>query len=151
MSHVVSIKTELRDLDAVKAACQELGLTFRENHKTISWYGEWVNDYDAEDAAYKLGITPDQYGKCDHAIEVPGSLYTVGLLRNPATGGYRIYFDFYGKEGRRIQEVLGKNGQKLLQYYAAHKAAMEARRKGYIVSRQSASNGNIKLVITGMA
>lgn len=150
MSHVVSIKTELRDIEAVKAACKELGLVFKENQKTIRWYGQWMNDYDAADAAYKLGIDPKQYGTCNHAIEVPGSNYDVGLLRNPVTGGYRIYFDFYGCNGRRIQEAIGEHGGKLVQYYAAHKATMAARAKGYLVSRQTAANGNIKLVVTGV-
>lgn len=149
MSHVVSIKTELKDIAAVKAACAELGLTFRENQKTIRWFGKWVNDYDAEDAAYKLGITTDQYGKCDHAIEVPGCNYDIGLIHNPATNGYKLYFDFYG-EGRKIQHALGDNGQKLLQYYAVHKTTIEARRKGWIVQRKTATNGTVQLTVTGL-
>lgn len=149
MSHVVSIKTELRDLEAVKAACKELGLTFHEGQKTIRWYGRWMNDYDGEDAAFKLGIKPEQYGNCDHAIELPGCRYDIGLLRNPATGGYKLYFDYFG-EGQKIQAALGDNGQKLLQYYAANKATAEARKKGYTVQRQTARNGTLKLTITGM-
>ncbi len=149
MSHVVSIKTELRDLKAVKAACAELGLVFKENQKTIRWYGRWVNDYDADDAAYKLGIKTEQYGTCDHAIEVPGSGYDVGLLRNPATGGYRLYFDFYGHDGRTIQNVIGKNGETFLQYYAAHKVALESKLKGYMVQRKKVGH-NLELTITNI-
>lgn len=149
MSHVVSIKTELKDLEAVQAACKELGLVFHAGQKSIRWYGSWMNDYDGEDAAYKLGIKPEEYGKCDHAISLPGCGYDIGLLMNKATGGYRLYFDYYG-EGHKIQAALGANGQKLLQYYAANKATMEARRKGYIVTRQTAATGNIKLCITGL-
>ena len=148
MSHVVSIATELRDLEAVKAACKDLGLVFKENQKTIRWYGQWVNDYDAEDAAYKLGIKTEDYGKCDHAIEVPGCDYDVGLLRNPATGGYRLYFDFWGGNGQKIQQAIGPNGGKLVQGYAAHKATAAARAKGYMVQPQAGANGHIKLIIT---
>ena len=151
MSHVVSIKTEFKDLAAVRAACAELGLTFKEGQKTIRWFGRWVNDYGAADAAYKLGIKPKQYGTCDHAIEVPGSDYDVGLLHNPETGGYKLYFDFWSSNGRAIQAAIGANGQKLLQYYAAHKATMEAKRKGWIVQRTMADNGSIKLQVTGVA
>jgi hypothetical protein len=150
MSHVVSIKTELRDIEAVKKACAELGLVFKENQKTIRWFGQWVNDYSAEDAAYKLGIKTEQYGTCDHAIEVPGSDYDVGLLQNPDTGGYRLYFDFFGQHGHRIQEAIGQNGQKLLQYYAAHKVAMEAKMKGYFVQRNTTGDGALKLTITNV-
>jgi hypothetical protein len=148
MSHVVSIKTEFRDLNAVKAACNELGLVFKEGQKTIRWFGRWVNDYDKADAAYKLGIDTKLYGTCDHAIEVPGSSYDVGLLKNPETGGYKLYFDFFGTAGYRIQQAIGTNGQKLLQYYAAHKAAIEAKLKGYLIQRIPAKDGHLKLQIT---
>lgn len=148
MSHVVSIKTELRDLDAVEAACKELGLTLKRGQKSIKWYGRWVNDYDAADAAYKLGIKTEDYGKSDHAITVPGSGYEVGLLRNPATGGYKLYFDFYGHNGQAIQKAIGQNGEKLVQLYATHKATSDLRKKGMIVQRQVGANGSIKLVVT---
>ena len=149
MSHVVSIKTEFRDLKAVQAACAELGMTFKENQKTIRWYGRWVNDYDAEDAAYKLGIEPKLYGTCDHAIEVPGSDYDVGLLQNPVTKGYKLYFDFYSTHGKAIQAAIGKSGEKLLQYYAVHKLAMEAKLKGYMVQRKPVGE-KIELTITNV-
>ena len=149
MSHVVSIKTEFRDLAAVKAACAELGLTFKEGQKKIRWFGKWVNDYDAADAAYKLGIKPEQYGTCDHAIEVPGSGYDVGLLHNPETNGYKLYFDFWGGHGKAIQNAIGNNGETLLKYYAAHKTTMEAQKKGWLVTRSIKPTGEIKLQITG--
>jgi hypothetical protein len=148
-SHVVSIKTEFRDLEAVKRACKELGLVFKENQKTIRWYGKFMNDYDGEDAAYKLGIKPEQYGTCDHAIEVPNSDYDVGLLRNPETKGYKLYFDFWGSHGKAIQEAIGKNGEKLLQYYAAAKVQMEAKLKGYLVQRKPVGD-KIELTITNV-
>jgi len=149
MSHVVSIKAELRDLAAVKAACLELGLKFKENQKTIRWFGRWVDDYDRDNAAYKLGIKPDQYGTSDHAIEVPGCGYDIGLLQNPETGGYKLYFDFYG-QGRQIQQVIGTNGQKFLQIYSAHKLTMESKKKGWLVNRQHQTNGDIKLEIVSL-
>src|ERR1039458_8209022 len=136
MSHLVSIKTELRDIEAVKRACKDLGLVFKENQRTIRWYGRFLADYDGEDAAFKLGIDPKDYGTCSHAIEVPGSNYDIGLIRNPATNGYRIYFDFYGSHGAAIQAEIGHNGEKLLQYYAAAKVSMEAKLKGYLVQRK---------------
>jgi hypothetical protein len=147
MSHVVSIQTQVHDLNAVKAACQELGLTFKENQKTIRWYGKWVDDYSRDDAAYKLGIPTDKYGTSDHAIEVPGSSYDVGLLKDEKTGGYRLYFDFYANNGKVIQEAIGQNGQKFIQYYAAHKIAMESKLKGYFIQHKNESNGHIKLTI----
>jgi len=151
MSHVVAIKTELTDLAAVKAACKELGLVFKEGQKTIRWFGEWMNDYAAADAAYKLGIKPEQYGTADHAIEVPGSGYDVGLLRNPETGGYKIYFDFFGQDGAKIQKAIGEGGEKLLQRYAVIKTENTAKAKGWLTTRKNVPNTQkIQVVITGV-
>lgn len=150
MSHVVAIKTEVFSLEAVKRACKVLGLTFHENQKTIRWFGRWVNDYDAADAAYRLGIQPEDYGKSDHAISVPGSDYDVALLKNPATGGYKIYFDFWGGHGHRLMEVMGgQSGDRFVQEYAAQAALIEAEMLGYYAERKTLADGTIEIAVTG--
>ena len=149
MSHVVSIKTELKDLKAVKAACAELGFTFNENAKTWRWYGRWVNDYDKEDAAYKLGIKPEDYGKCDHSISIPGCGYDIGLMLNPETKGYRIVFDFYGSEGGKLRKAVGSTGEKLIQYYGIHKTTTLAQSRGHSVNRVAGKDGKVHLTVSG--
>lgn len=149
MSHVSAIKTEVRDLGALKAACQDLGLTFLENQTTFKWFGRWVNDYDADDSAYKHGIDPKDYGKCHHAIRVPGSSYEIGLVHNPATNGYKIVYDFYGP-GRIIKEKLGAGCEKLVQHYGVNLAEQMAKRKGLMTGRKIQPDGTIKLGITGV-
>lgn len=141
MSHVVSIKTELRDLAAVRAACAELGLTFKEGQKTIRCIGAWRGN--------DSGIAKELLGTSDHAIEVPGSNYDIGLLLNPQTGGYRMYFDDWGHNGKAIQAALGKNGETLLKYYASNKTMIEAKKKGWLVTRTIKPTGEHKLQITG--
>src|SRR5437016_6251552 len=106
MSHVAAIKTEITDLEALKRACDELGLTFKEGQTTYKWFGQWVNDYHGEDAAYKSGIDPKDYGKCAHAIGVPGSGYEIGVVKLP-NGNFTLIYDFFGP-GRKIMETLGQ-------------------------------------------
>lgn len=149
MSHVVSFAIEITDIDAAKKACAELGLVFKEGQKSYKWYGRWVNDYDAADAAYKFGIDPKDYGKCDHAIQVPGSNYEIGLIRNPATGGYKVIFDFYGQNGKIIQAAIGQNGEKLIQYYGLNKAQSALAEKGLKTQRQTGQDGKIHLHVAG--
>lgn len=150
MSHVVAIKTELFSIEAVKRTCKALGLVFKENQKTIRWFGSWMNDYDRNDAAYKLGIDPSLYGTCDHAIEVPGSAYDVGLLKNPKTGGYKLYFDFWSHNGHRIMEVIGgQTGDRFMQEYALQAAEIEAEMHGHYTQRTKLADGTIELAITG--
>ena len=67
MSHVAAIdiliKKDKDSLKAVKAACKELGLVFCENKNTFEWYGQWVQDYNQADAAYKDGFYTEQPAK----------------------------------------------------------------------------------------
>lgn len=144
MSHVVAIQTEFKDLPAIQAACKELGLTFKHGQKTFRWFGRWMNDYDAKNAAYNLGIKPEDYGKCEHAIEVPGSGYDIGLVKNAATGAYKAVFDFYGT-GRVIQDKVGAGCEKLVQRYALCKMEAMAKQKGHVTQREQGKDGKIVL------
>ena len=149
MSHVVSIKTELKDLDAARLAAEELGGQLLTEVKQGRWYGRWVNDYGAKDAAYKLGIRPEDYGKCDAVIRFKDSAYDVMLAKNPETGGYRVYWDFFGPGATLSRHMGGQDARKLLQLYGVHKATLEAKKKGMLVIRQPQPNGIIRLQIQG--
>lgn len=148
MSHVSTLAKEVKSLAAIEAVCKEKGWTFKRDQKTWKWYGQWVNDYSAADAAYRNGITPEEYGKCDHAIGVPGTDWEIGLVKNKETGGYRLVYDFFGSKGRPLQEAIGKDGSKLLQPYGVAVAKLTAKSKGYYgVQQTTLANGSIKLQI----
>lgn len=158
LSHVAGILAEIDNLDALQAACKELDLEFVHGQKTYRWFGQWVNDYHGQDAAYKQGIDPSQYGKCDHVIKVPGAGYDIGVVKQP-NGKYKMIYDFYG-QGQKIISTLGKGCEKLVQHYGLHRAAMVARAKGLIVQRKVCKEGahvegigyqpHVKLVVTGI-
>ena len=80
MSHVSSVRIEIRSLEALRLACRRLGLQLNEGQKTHKWYGRWVGDYHGADAAFHHGIKPEDYGKCEHAISIPGDdeAYEIG-------------------------------------------------------------------------
>ena len=120
MSHVVSCKLEIKSLTALKKACERLGLTFNENKKNWRWYGTWVNDYSANDAAYKNGVPASKYGTSDSGvISIVGNntAYEAGLYRNN-DDTYSLAYDFYGGQGAELQRVLGKNAENLENAYA---------------------------------
>ncbi len=144
MSHVVAgeVLIDPKHLDCLVAAIAEIpGLHFRENQKEFKWFGSWVNDYDAKDAAYKLGIKTEDYGKCDHAISVDGSGYEIGLMKcndangNP-TGKYRLVYDFWGT-GKVIRDLVGSQSEGLCQRYGANVAAKLLKQKGYTVTKET--------------
>ena len=116
MSHIVTIKTQVRDAIGVAAACHRLGLP-PPQHRQVQLFS---------DAAEGL------------AVELPGWNYPV--VCDLASG--QIRFDNY--EGRWGDH---KDLARVLQTYAAEKAKIEARKKGYSVTEQSLQDGSIKLTI----
>lgn len=148
MSHVVSIKCVIQDLEAVKRTCVELGLTFKSGQKTYQWWGSSAAD--SADYPVPDGFTVNQLGTCEHAIGVPGTNWEIGLARPNNGPGYRLLFDFFGGRGRPIlDKVGGQQAKKFVQLYAVHAATLAAQRKGLTVRRVQAANGAINLVMTG--
>lgn len=149
MSHVVAIKVLIKNLPAFKRAAQALGGEFCENQKTYRWWQSWENDYNAADAAYRLGINPKDYGKCEHAVRFPGIKYEMGLVKVPGHEGYQLIFDFI--DHQLTQKVGGQGAQKLVQEYALAVAEEEAEQyklQGWTVERVAQENGDVQLVIS---
>ncbi len=153
MSHVAAIDICISDdpagMKALTAACTELGLKFIPGQKTFQWFGAWMDDYNQKDAAYKMGIKPEDYGKCVHAIQMPGCDYEIGVVNRPDGKGLTLCYDFFGP-GRKIMDHLGKGCEKLRQMYGVNKATLAAKAKGYMVQRKSLNDGTIKLQFTGV-
>lgn len=150
MSHVSCIDVEIKDLDSLKHVAKELGLEFVEGQKTYKWYGRWVKDYNAQDAAYHHGIDPDNYGKCSHALRIPGksSAYEVGIVQMP-NGHYKLIWDFFSG-GYGLCDKIGSKGEKLIQGYSKEVAVKVLAKKGLKVkSIEKLSTGQLKVVLRG--
>jgi hypothetical protein len=133
MSYHVTIKTEIRDLEAVKALCREKGWTFHENKRTFS------DPFNANQP-------------CDHAINIGDCGYgtmwkdtELGLCKTPDGKAYLLKCD----EMLMRAERLGKGGSHFMQLYGVHKATHEAKRLGYLVQRKALPTGAIQLIVTG--
>jgi len=128
MSHITTVKLEVKDLEAMKGACEELGLEFREGAAQFRTYGGALT-------------------ACDHLIAVKGNAqaYEIGL-RARGDGSYEVLTDFYGG-GRGLSEKVGRSGEKLIQMYGAEVAIRAARKKGLKrVSRTWLPNGRLRVV-----
>jgi hypothetical protein len=141
MSHVVTIQTEIKSLEALQRACQRMGWLLKPDQKTFAWYGRWVKDYHEADAAYRNGIKPEDYGKCDMAIEVPGAKYEIGLLERE--GKFIPVWDGWGPGGLEHLSQEGMGG--FLQAYATEAARLEAIRQGFTVTESAQDDGSILL------
>ena len=122
MSHFTEVKTQIRDIAALKAACAELGLEVLQ---------------DAEARGYSSNRI---HG--DHVIRLNGP-YDVALQREDS-GSYRFVADLW--QGH-VEQELGKGFGRLKQLYGVHKATIEARRKGLNVRRRQLPNGSIRLAL----
>jgi hypothetical protein len=145
MSHVACVDIVIKDLEALKIACERLGWQLVKGAKTYEWYGRWVNDYDKADAAYKHGVKTEDYGKCDHKIKIPGVKYEIGLMEQPDKS-YKAIFDFYSHELK--EAVGGQSCPKLKQLYGVEKTKLECIKKGFKVAEQKIGD-KIQLIITG--
>ena len=121
MSHIVEIKTEVRDEAAVQSACSRLHLP-RATRGTFQLY-----------SSTESGL----------GIELPNWKYPVVATSNKdGQLSGQLRFDNY--EGRwGSQEFLDK----FLQMYAVEKAKIEARKKGHSVTEQRLDNGSVKLTV----
>ncbi|MDZ7760043.1 MAG: DUF1257 domain-containing protein [Desulfovermiculus sp.] len=116
MSHISKIELEVNDIQALKAACQHLGLDFKDNQQTFTWYyGQ---------------------GHCAHAIKVPMARYEIGVVGKDK--GYELQADFWDQD---LTRAVGQEGGLLKQRYAVERTRREARRKGYRIIEKTTQTG----------
>lgn len=151
------------DYEACKLAAEQMGLEFVPGVTQFKWVGQWYNDYHAADAAYKQGIDPKDYGKCEHIFRFKPSMHEeetfaahpeqrpneIGLARKP-DGSLAPIFDFYGLRGQELSEKVGGPGcKKLVELVNQCKIVVQAaRQKGHSVKKvERLSNGKLHVVL----
>jgi|GEM_PF-6107024 len=124
MSHLSQYTTKLNDLESIKAACEELGLQFKEGGN-VRWYGSSQ--------------------RADFVISWAGSSYDVGLVKDPITGNYTLIYDTYTGQ---VEQKLGRGCNRLIDSANYHKVAKKALAYGYFVQRENTEDQAIEMVIT---
>lgn len=122
MSHFTTIKTQIKDTEALRSACGELGLSLLQNTTARGYY--------------------ENKTEGDYVIRLKGP-YDIALNRQK-DNSYGLTADLWAGH---VEKEVGKGYGRLLQLYAVHKATREARRKGHFVTRSAKQDGSIKLVI----
>jgi len=126
MSHFTHINTQIKDTDALRLACTELGLTLLQNADARGYYQSTTHG--------------------DYVVQLKGP-YDIALNRQP-DGTFGLTADLYAGH---VETEVGPNYGKLLQLYGVHKATREARTKGLSVLRQNRKDGSVKLILMGAA
>lgn len=150
MSHVTTLKVQIKNLQALEEACQKIGLKFNRHQKHYKWWGRFVGDY------AEAGTNQAEMGHCDHAISVPGNdqAYEIGVT---AKGdGYVLQFDFYGQGGAGVEAVAGLKCSKLIDAYTKIVTIKEATKlaetEGYVVSvEEDAKTGETVITLRSYA
>lgn len=122
MSHFTTIHTQIKDIEALRQACQELGLALLQNAEARGYY--------------------ENKTRGDYVIQLKGP-YDIALNQQP-DGSFGLTADLW--DGH-VEKEVGKDYGKLLQLYGVHKATREARKKGLSVLRRQQTNGSIKLIL----
>jgi hypothetical protein len=106
VSHVVDLDVQVKDIDALRAACEATGTLELVEKSTYKWYGRHVGDY-----PMPAGFTKADLGKCEFAIKVKGATrdtYEVGVVkRRDGKEGYTFLYDFYAGGNGLIQALYG--------------------------------------------
>ena len=124
MSHFTTIKTQIRDVEALRMAVNELGLTLEENTVARGYASNEI--------------------KGDYVIRLKGP-YDVALNKTDG-GAYGLTADWWNGH---VEKEMGANFGRLLQLYGVHKTMIESRKRGRLVRRQGLADGSIKLTIGG--
>lgn len=152
MSHVTDVKLKVHDLDALREACDELGLELMEGQTHYAWWGTFQND----SAAYGEHL-PKDMGHSAHAIRIKGDKprngsggpWEIGVVAAKDGDGFGLYYDTFGHAGARLSEKVGPNANRLRQEYsvavATRKAKAELAKKGWRVSRETLPNKAVRL------
>ena len=122
MSHFTTIKTQIKDLEALRAATNELGLQLLTKTTARGFISQTI--------------------KGEYVVRLKGP-YDIAVNQQP-DGTYGLTTDWWNGH---VEKEVGKSFGRLLQLYGVHKATAEARKKGYSVLRNPQSNGSIKLVL----
>src|SRR5512138_1303793 len=97
MSHFTTIKTQIKDLEALKAACAELNLPVLEKAQARGYY--------------------ENKTRGDFVIKLKGP-YDIAVQKQP-DGTFGLTADLWNGY---VEQEVGQNYGKLLQLYAVHKA-----------------------------
>ncbi len=123
MSHFTEIKTQIKDIEALRLAVQEMGLTLLQNAEARGYY--------------------ENKTKGDYVIQLKGP-YDIAVNKQ-ADGTFGLTADLWNGH---VEREVGPGYGKLLQLYGVHKAIRQARKKGHLVRRIQQQNGAIKLSIS---
>ena len=124
MSHFTTILTQIRDADALEAACAELGV-------------ELLRDTNARGF-----VNSNRHGELVVRLKGPYDIAANRANPNDGTEPYELSTDWWNGH---VEREVGPNYGRLLQLYGVHKTIREANKNRLCVTRHQETDGSIRL------
>jgi hypothetical protein len=136
MSHIVTIKTRMKDRALLVEVCRMLGLADPIQGTITGWDGGQASGLlvNLPTWRFPVAVQPDGSVKCEryNAVRIPDPSGRASLVADFGD------FQHWGEEARLNQ---------LLQTYAVEAAKLAARRAGHSVTEQRMADGSVRLTI----
>lgn len=123
MSHFTTIQTQIRDVEALEAACTELGVELLRNTEARGF------------------ANSTRHGELVVRLKGP---YDIAANRAEGSDSYELATDWWNGH---VEAEVGPNYGRLLQLYGVHKTMREAAKKRLRVSRHQENDGSIRVTL----
>lgn len=107
MSHIATVRVQLKDVSALEAAAKELGLTV------------------IHERTFRTPFTANQ--PCAFKLAFPNSKHEIGVIAR-RDGTYDLAYDRWGGV---VERILGKDAARFKQLYSKHAVINAAWRQGF--------------------
>ena len=126
MSHFTTIQTQIRDVDALEAACTELGVELLRNTEARGFN------------------QTTRHGELVVRLKGPYDIAASRAEGSPENAPYELATDWWNGH---VEAEVGPNYGRLLQLYGVHKTIREANRKRLRVTRHQENDGSIRITL----
>jgi len=126
MSHFTTIQTQIRDVDALEAACAELGVELLRNTEARGF------------------ANSTRHGELVVRLKGPYDIAANRPEAAPENAPYELATDWWNGH---VEAEVGPNYGRLLQLYGVHKTMREASRKRLRAIRHQETDGSIRITL----
>lgn len=135
MSHLITSKSLIKDIDCLRAAAKTFGAELVKSKKFNSYNGN--------------------NNPCEYYIQLPNTSYQVGVVATPE--GFTLQHDPYGSmndrthDGPKLVKAFGEGLSLLTNAYNEQTIIKTAKQHGFTITRKVLPNGDIALKAVRLA
>lgn len=147
MSHIAEIKVEVKDLECLAEAAEQIGMKLVKGKTSYRWYGRSYGGQTLPE-----GFAQNDLGKCEHTLQIKGNneAYEIGVVsRRDGKPGYHLLWDNW-QGGGGLTDIVGENAEKLTSAYALESSIKALQMSGFRVNRNQIKRENGSITFQGV-